>query len=142
MQSKLTEKLWAYIVHNNPDLVLSLQEDYAVTRYLKEKVDAVMPLAIQLLDKGTPQYIIEEQCLKVMIEELKPSRYQYICSIIEEEFSADYRWMKESGTLTYEVANLIRVCKGIFNDFGFNGENEANRFLRYAIAGQIHDYLK
>lgn len=142
MQSRLTEKLWAYIVHNNPDLVLSLQEDYAVTRYLEEKVGAVMPLAVQLLDESTPQYIIEERCLNAMTEELKPSRYQYICSIIEEEFNADYLGMKESGTLTYEVANLIKVCKGIFNDFEFNGENEANRFLRYAIIGQIHDYLK
>jgi|SRR5690348_14713827 len=141
MQSMLMEKLWAYIVHNNPDLMLSLQESYSVSRYLEEKVNAVMPMVAQLLDEGRPQYIIEELCFNDMTEELKPSRYQYVRSIIEEEFNADYERMKESGTLTYEVLNLIEACKGIFSDFNFNSENEANRHLRYAIIGQVHDYL-
>jgi len=141
MQSMLKEKLWAYIVHNNPDLMFSLQEDHSVTRYLEEKVSAVMPMAAQLVDEGKPPYIIEELCLNAMTEELKPSRYQYIRSVIEEEFNADYERMKESGTLTYEVVNLIEACKGIFSDFDFNSENESNRHLRYAIIGQVHDYL-
>lgn len=141
MQSMLTEKLWAYIVHNNPDLMLSLQESYSVTRYLQKKVNAVMPMMEQFLDKGRPPYIIEELCLDAMTEELRPSRYQYIRSVIEEEFNSDYERMKENGTLTYEVVNLIETCKSIFNDFGFNSENEENRHLRYAIIGQVHDYL-
>jgi len=141
MQSMLTEKLWAYIVHNNPDLMFSLQEDHSVTRYLEGKVSTVMPMVAQLIDEGKPPYIIEELCLNAMTEELKPSRYQYIRSVIEEEFNADYERMKENGTLTYEVVNLIEACKGIFNDFDFNSENESNRHLRYAIIGQVHDYL-
>jgi macrodomain Ter protein organizer (MatP/YcbG family) len=141
MQSMLTEKLWAYIVHNNPDLMFSLQEDFSVTRYLEEKVNAVMPLVEQLLGEGKPPYTIEELCLNAMTEELKPSRYQYLRSVIEEEFNGDYERMKENGTLTYEVVNLIETCKGIFSDFDFNSENEANRHLRYAIIGKVHDYL-
>jgi len=141
MQTVLMQKLWTYIVHNNPELMLSLQESCSVTRYLEEKVNAVMPMAAQLLDEARPQYIIEELCFNDMTEELKPSRYQYVRSIIEEEFNADYERMKENGTLTYEVVNLIEACKGIFNNFKFNSENEANRHLRYAIIGQVHDYL-
>ena len=141
MQSMLTEKLWACIVHNNPDLMLSLQEDYSVTRYLENKVAAVMPMAVQFLSEEKPQYIIEELCLQAVTEDLKPSRYQYIRSVIEEEFNDDYLRMKENGTLTYEVVNLIEACKSIFSDFDFNSENETNRHLRYAIIGQIHDYL-
>ena len=141
MQSMLTEKLWAYIVHNNPDLMLSLQEDYSVTSYLENKVAAVMPMAMQFLSEEKPQYIIEELCLQAMTEDLKPSRYQYIRSVIEEEFNNDYLRLKENGTLTYEVVNLIEACKSIFSDFDFNSENEANRHLRYAIIGQVHDYL-
>jgi macrodomain Ter protein organizer (MatP/YcbG family) len=141
MQSMLTEKLWAYIVHNNPDLMFSLQEDFSVTRYLEEKVNAVMPLVEQLLGEGKPPYTIEELCLNAMTEELKPSRYQYLRSVIEEEFNGDYERMKENGTLTYEVVNLIETCKGIFSDFDFNSENEANRHLRYAIIGKVYDYL-
>ena len=141
MQTVLMQKLWTYIVHNNLELMLSLQESCSVTRYLEEKVNTVMPIVAQLFDEGRPQYIIEELCFNVITEELKPSRYQYIRSVIEEEFNADYERMKENGTLTYEVVNLIEACKGIFNNFKFNSENEANRHLRYAIIGQVHDYL-
>ena len=141
MQNVLMQKLWTYIVHNNPELMLSLQESCSVTRYLEEKVNTVVPMVTQLLDEGRPQYIIEELCLDAMAEELKPSRYQYICSVIKEEFDADYERMKENGTLTYEVVNLIETCKSIFSGFEFNSENEANRHLRYAIIGQVHDYL-
>lgn len=141
MQSMLMEKLWTYIVHNNPDLMLNLQESCSVTRYLQEKISAVMPMAEQLLSENKPVYVIEELCLSAMTEELKPSRYHYIRLVIEEEFNADYERMKENGTLTYEVVNLIETCKGIFSDFEFNSENEANRHLRYAIIGQVHDYL-
>lgn len=141
MQNVLMQKLWTYIVHNNPELMLSLQESGSVTRYLEEKVNTVMPMVTQLLDEGRPQYIIEELCLDATAEELKPSRYQYIRSVIEEEFNADYERIKENGTLTYEVINLIETCKSIFSGFEFNSENEANRHLRYAIIGQVHDYL-
>lgn len=141
METVLKEKLWAYIVHNNPDLMISLQENHSVSQYLDEKVNTVMPMAKQFSREGKPQYIIEELCLNAMTEELKPSRYQYIRSVIEEEFPADYQRMKENGTLTYEVVNLIEVCKDIFSDFDFNSETESNRHLRYAIIGQVHNYL-
>lgn len=141
MQNVLMQKLWTYIVHNNPELMLSLQESYSVTPYLEEKVNTVMPMVAQLLDERRPQYVIEELCFNAITEELKPSRYQYIRAVIEEEFNADYERMKENGTLTYEVVNLIETCKSIFSDFGFNSDNEENRHLRYAIIGQVQDYL-
>lgn len=141
MQSMLTEKLWTYIVHNHPDLMISLQESQSVTSYLEAKVTAILPMAEQLLSEGRPQYIIEELCLKEMTAELKPSRYQYIRSVLEEEFPQAYERLKENGTLTYEVINLIEACKDIFSDFDFNEDNETNRHLRYAIIGQVHDYL-
>jgi hypothetical protein len=141
MEHVLKEKLWAYIVHNNPDLMISLQESHSVSQYLDEKVSAVLPMVEQFLGEGKPQYIIEELCLNTMTAELKPSRYQYIRSVVEEEFPQEYERMKENGTLTYEVVNLIEVCKDIFSDFDFNSENESNRHLRYAIIGQVHNYL-
>ena len=141
MQSMLKEKLWTYIVHNNPDLMFSLQEDYSVTRYLEEKVNAIMPTAGQLLTEGKPLYAVEELCLERLTEDLKPSRYLYIRSVIEEEFKLDYDRLKENGILTYEIVNLIEACKGIFSDFEFSSENEENRHLRYAIIGHVHEYL-
>lgn len=141
MQSVLMEKLWAYIVRDHPDLMIRLQEQQSVSSYLETKVMGVMPMADKLLSEGKPVYIIEDVCMDAMTADLKPSRYQYIRSVLEEEFPQEYERLKESGTLTYEVMNLIESCKDIFHDFDFNSENEANRHLRYAIIGQVHDYL-
>ncbi|MDE3183104.1 MAG: DUF1896 family protein [Bacteroidota bacterium] len=141
MKEMLKEKLWAYIIINNPDLMISLEEDHSVRQYLDTKVNEVMPLAEQLLNEGEPHYIIAELCINAMTEDLRPSRYQYIRTLLEEEFPQDYERLKENGTLTYEVVNLIAVCEQVFSDFDFNKENKNNRFLKYAIIGQVHDYL-
>lgn len=141
MQNMLKGKLWAYVIENNPDLILSLQEDYSIARYIEAKVNGIMPMAEQLFAEGHPFYVIGELCMDAMTADLKPSRYQYILKVLEEEFPWDYERMKESGTLTYEIVNLIEACKDIFSDFDFNTENEDNRHLRYAIIGQVHEYL-
>jgi hypothetical protein len=52
MQEMLKEKLWTYIVHNNPDLMLNLQQDFSVTSYLEMKVFNVWPLISQLQAKN------------------------------------------------------------------------------------------
>lgn len=141
MRNRLMEKLWTYIVHNNPELMLRLQEEKGVRQYLEVKVSGIMPQVTQLLEEGRPLYIIEEMALNVLTAELKPSRYRYLLSVLEEEFPQDYERLKESGTLTYEIVNLIEACKDIFSDFDFNIDNEDNRHLRYAIIGEIHHYL-
>ncbi len=141
MQAKLKEKLWSYIVQHNPELVLRLQEQQSVTQYLEAKVNGIMPQVTQQLEEGKPLYIIEEIALDELTAALKPSRYQYLLTVLEEEFPQDYERLKESGTLTYEIVNLIETCKDIFNDFDFNIENEDNRHLRYAVIGEMHNYL-
>lgn len=141
MQTLLKEKLWAYIVHHNPELMFSLQEDYSVMNYLDEKVAAVLPTAAQLLTENKPAYIVEELCLNEMTAELKPSRYHYLRSVLEEDFSNNYEQLKESGTLTYELCNLIECCKDIFDELKFSTANEDNLQLRYAIIGQVQEYL-
>ncbi|SFQ30575.1 DUF1896 family protein [Parafilimonas terrae] len=141
MQNRLMEKLWTYIVHNNPELMLRLQEQQGVTQYLEEKVSGIMPQVMQLLEEGKPLYIIEETALEELTAGLKPSRYLYLLSVLEEEFPQDYKRLKENGTLTYEIVNLIEACKDIFSDFDFNTDNEDNRHLRYAIIGEVHNYF-
>lgn len=141
MQSILIEKLRAYIIHNNPDLMVGLQADYSVTNYLEDKVASVMPLVERLLAEGKPPYIIEELCLSEITSELKPSKYHYLKNILEEDFPADYSRMLDAGVITYEVMNLIDSCKAVFETMGFTEENEDDRFLRYAVIAAIHDYL-
>lgn len=109
MHQQLKERLWAYIVHNNPELMFNLQEGYNVTRYLDEKVSAVMPTALTLLAENRSGHAIIELCMDEMTKELRPSRYHLIKKILSIEFPHVYENLKESGLLTYEI--VIRPMK-------------------------------
>ncbi|WP_313236996.1 hypothetical protein [Sphingobacterium multivorum] len=141
MYKILKEKLWAYIVHNNPDLMFNLQEDYSVTRYLDEKVNGIMPMAERLLSERKPLYVIEELCVKEMTEELRPSKFLYIREVLEQEFPDDWQRLREDGLLTYEIINMMESCREIYESFNFSVQNEDDQLLRAAIIGQVHEYL-
>ncbi|WP_277015027.1 hypothetical protein [Flavobacterium lindanitolerans] len=141
MQQILLEKLWDYIVSHNPELILGLQDEFSVTAYLTEKVRGVNPLIEAMLAEQKPQYIIEEACLQEMTAELRPSKFLYIREIVEEEFPVQFGALQESGTLTYEIINLIGECRPLFDELGFR-ENGENGSLRYAVMAQVDEYLK
>ncbi|MCC9073503.1 DUF1896 domain-containing protein [Flavobacterium sp. F-65] len=141
MENLLKEKLWFYIIHNNPDLMFTLQEEYGVSDYFNQKINSVKSILEDLFSEVTPQYIIEEICLNVLTDDLKPSRFVYIRTLLSDEFEKTYTTFQESGILTYEVINLIDSCKPVFETIGFTRENEEDPTLRNALIGQIADYL-
>lgn len=140
MRDILIKKLHEYIRENNPDVLLQLEEEGKVSEYLSEKISTVDAL-INQSGKGQPAYIIEEACMDVLTEELRPSRYNYIQSILEEEFEPVYQQLQQSGTLQFEIINIIEQCKPVFEDLNFSEQTMDNRFLRYAITGVISEYL-
>lgn len=142
MQELLITKLHGYITQNNPDLLLALQQEENVTRYLEEKVAGIENLFEQLQAANMPPYLIEERCMEALTQDLRPSKFNYLVTVIEEEFEPDYYRLKESGTLTYEVINMISACTPVFEAFGFTKDNEDDRHLRYAITGAIKEYLE
>lgn len=141
MQDRLKEKLWTYIAHNHPDLLLRLQQGNSITRYLNEKVSGVEPLISRLQEERRPAYLVEEICLEELIRELEPSRFNYVRGILEDEFEPDFLKIQQSGALTYEVLNLMSECEPAFESLGFTAEAELNRRLRYAVTGTIRQYL-
>jgi hypothetical protein len=142
MQEMLKEKLWTYIVHNNPDLMLNLQQDFSLTDYLEQKVLNIQPLIFQLLAENKPGYIIEALCVKELTKDLRPSKFNYIKGVLEDEFEEDFLRIKESGLLTYEIINLITESETVFETLGFTEVNEQDRMLHYAIAGTIRQYME
>lgn len=141
MQDILINKLHQYIRENNPDLLLQLEEDSKVTEYLSNKISTIDALLNQL-GKEQPAYIIEEACMDILTEDLRPSKFNYICGILEEEFEATYHQLHESGMLQFEVINLINHCQPVFDTIGFTEESEDNRQLKYVIIGVISQYLE
>ena len=141
MQELLKNKLHQYISENNPDLLLSLQEKNKTTSYISDKVSEISALINELSTANTPAYIVEEVCMDALTKDLRPSKYNYISNILEEEFEFAYLQFQKSGTLLYEVLNLINQCEPCFEALGFIEENEDKRELHYAVAGTIDKYL-
>ncbi len=142
MHELLRLKLHKYIKDNNPDLLVSLQQDENVSNYLKDRVESIDELLNEMASTNTPAYIIEERCMDELTRELRPSKYNYLLSILEEEFEIEFQSLKENGLLTYEIINLIEECKPVFEVFGFSEESESNRHLQYCIIGSIKEYLE
>ena len=138
MQEMLLQKLLQYIAENNPDLLLRLEEEEVVSNYLLDKVTSV-----SFIINGTdqPDYLKEEVCMSVMTQSLKPSKFNYICRVLEEEFEATYRRLHGLGTLKYEAINLVMYCQPLFEAVHFSEANEENRLLYYAVAGAVVEYF-
>ncbi|MEO6328742.1 MAG: DUF1896 family protein [Ginsengibacter sp.] len=141
MQEALISKLHEYIRQNNPDVLLQLEEAGTVTGYLSNKVSTVNA-SLNQLEIVQPAYIIDEACLNLLTQDLRPSKYNYITTILEEEFTDRYQHLQETGILKFEVINLITKCQSTFADLNFSEANEDNRFLRYAITGIISEYFE
>ncbi|WEK21354.1 MAG: hypothetical protein P0Y49_09395 [Candidatus Pedobacter colombiensis] len=141
MEAILQQKLHDYIVSHNPELLLKLQENFSLTTYISDKVAVTMAMVKSLIQEGRTPYDIEELALQEMTAELRPSKFLYLKNILEEEFPDEYNKFSEAGVLTYELVNLIDACQEIFQNAEFSEANEDNRFLRYAVIAQVHDYL-
>jgi hypothetical protein len=141
MQKILMNKLLEYIRDNNPDILFALEAEAAVTIWLSEKVSAVDNLIIQLKEQQQPDYEIEETCMDIITKDLRPSKYNYICNIVEEEFEQYYQQLLQTGLLQHEIINMIHHFQSAFDDLKFSEETEDNQFLRYAIIVAVSDYL-
>lgn len=141
MRERLILGLHAYILENNPDLLVNLQAERRVTNYLYEKIATVTELAEELAAEGYNPGIIEEQCMAILIGDLLPSRYHYVLGILEEEFRDACETRRTSGTLMYEVINMVEACSPLLDELGFSPMNEDDRLIRYAATGAIKEYL-
>jgi len=142
MIQHIMEKLWAYIVVHNPELMIALHEENSVTRYLEEKVNAMVPAMGMMMQEGTPDYAAVELCLNELTAELRPSRFDYIADILEEEFQQEYARLTSHGLLAYETINLIGFCKAVFEEMGFSEENQDTSKVYYAVTGTIQQYFE
>lgn len=76
-----------------------------------------------------------------LVKQLPVSRFNYISSVLEEEFEADYFRLSEMGVLTYEVLNMMEACAPVLDAMAFSADNEDNPNIHYAVTGALKDYL-
>jgi hypothetical protein len=109
---------------------------------LHENVVFIEGLIDQLVADNKPATVIEERCMEEMTRQLKPSRYNYLKAILEDEFPGEFGRFHHTGILQTEIINLISVCDPVFHELNFSEENENDRYLRYAVVGAVHEYFK
>lgn len=141
MQLILKERLQAYIIEHHPELVAGLKADLSMNSYLEGRVKSVMPLVLELIGEDKPGHIIEELALVQMTASLRPSKFDYLKTLLAEEFKEDFQLFKRRGVLTFETINLIEQCQDIFETFCFSEANEQDNLLRHAIIARVHQYL-
>lgn len=138
MKTILANKLYEYLRDNNPDILFRLSESNSTGSYFKEKLDAIESLLLQ--DK--PAYQVEYECMNGMTADLRPSKFNYIKDIIEDEFPKDFQRLHDSGVLIFEVINMIASAKDVFDKIPLTEENEDDSMLRSTVIGVISDYLQ
>lgn len=141
MQEALVNLLHDYIRKNNPDLLISLQQENKVIQYLKDSVSAADGLINQLSAAHKPASMIEELCMEEITMPLRPSRFNYLKALLEEEFPSEYMKLDQNGLLVTELINMITLCNSLFEEFGFSEKTEDNYHLRYMIMGSVYEHV-
>lgn len=136
MQELLTIKLHNYLAAHHPDRLLALQEEQKLEVYMQEKAAAISDVLDTMLAGDTPAYVVEIHCMDILIDSLGPSKYDYICDLLEDEFAQQYAAFERMGILLYEVLNIIQYSGGLL--YGFD---EDDGLLRYEVTGAIAEYL-
>jgi len=142
MNEIITGKLLGYIRDNNPDLLFDLEAEDKLTSWLLEQAEAAEAMLSQSGSKTEPDDIVIDECINEVTKSLRPSRYNYVLDLLEAEFTSVFNQLEASGILQHEAINIINHCNSVFDDLRFSEENEDNRFIYYAIAGAISEYLE
>jgi len=138
----LLTKLHTHMASNYPDVLVTLQDEISVTKFLESKLDLLEDLPYVLLAKGTPLYIVEEMCLEVLEKSLGPSRFNYFCSLLQNNFETQYFDWLAAGVLPYEVMNLMELTHESFQKNGsVESEWEKDEF-QLSLMEIIDGYLQ
>lgn len=125
---------------NNPDLLWQLMENGRVASYVVDKLSVVEGL-LGDASNNQPLYIKEEACFDILTEDLKPSKYQYVLNIVEEDFSEEFKLLNGIGVLKPEIINILSYCGKGFSKYEFCEANEDDRHLRYEMTAVIDEYF-
>lgn len=134
----------AFLTHlreNHPDILFDLGDEEAIMRWTNERLEEVSGIIKAMKAKFKPEGKIIAACKEALVQNLLPSRYNYVCNILHKEFKADYQRLLGSGVLRSEALNMVLHCRSTFDDLRFAVENEDNSFTRHAITGMLREYL-
>jgi len=137
----LKERLQQYLADHFPEMVHQFNADVPFSTYLEDKVQLIEPLMDELLAQGLDQQEITDRCIAEIVKDFPPSKYHYVLDVLDVEFPREYDAFESVGVLQYSILNMVQRCETAFDAFDFSHETMDDRFLRYMIIAEIHDYL-
>ncbi len=137
MTNQLQGLLLDYIRENNPKLLNQLVIDDGLHQWVIEKIKEVE----LVLSNAKPSQLTNTSFMEIFQTNLQPSRFRYVRELLEAEFTDVYDRMLQSGTLQYELVNMVSACHHLFEETPFI-EGMDNPQLDHAVAELINDYLE
>ncbi|NCI51305.1 hypothetical protein GWC95_15360 [Sediminibacterium roseum] len=137
MSDKLQGLLLGYIRENNPELLQQLDEDDALHAWVLEKIHDVE----LVLQHSKPGRIPDGEFLDLMTASLKPSRFHYMRDLLEDQFPEEFDQLLASGTLRFEIIQLIGLCGHLFEEMPLRADMEENVQLDYAVKNVVFQHL-
>lgn len=142
MREGILAKLNSHLAANYPEILVGLQDEQSVTKFLGSKMALLEDLPEVMLAKGSPVYIVEEMCMELLAKALGPSRFNYFCSLLQNEFESHYYGWLEAGILPYEVINLIEFTRENFRSCAFDESAWNLDRFRDSMIDIVGEYLK
>lgn|GEM_PF-1981156 len=141
MEALLLENFREYIVAHYPELILRNQEEYPLSRFMRETMQSVLPTLKYMEDQCRPEHEVLQHCMNELIKGLGPSKTDYLLNILSIEYPREHHSLSASGTLTWNVVQLIKSCDDVFESYGFTENSKDSTLLRHAVIAIVHDYL-
>ena len=142
MKNSLTFLLRAYLAQHHPDLLFEVERENGVNAFIAAAIESLGDQPDELARQGTPAYVIEEICMEQLTQGFRPSRYDYLLSLLEDEFNATFAVWAERDLLSSVVLILLRDCGTVFDRFGFCEQNEDDEQLRDEMITVIQRSLR
>ncbi|WP_157370205.1 hypothetical protein [Aquiflexum balticum] len=139
IRDRLTGLFRKYIAENNPDLIVRMEGNESMKRYISDKVSTSMVLAKTLKEQGSTDTEILDTCLESMVSDLKPSKFRFVKDLMEKNFKKKYDQLTETGVLTYEIINIIENHDHLFEKHGFREKKGNNIQLESEFTAVLFD---
>jgi hypothetical protein len=132
----------AYLFLHNPEILIKDSQIFTRPRLLKNKVKQTSDRIMAMIAAGSCRQEIIDQSVELITEELRPSRFGYVCAVIASEFPKTFlRWVRID-ELAEQVLDVVNACEPVFCMFKFNSQKTEQHSIYQTVKNFIGHYLK
>lgn len=142
MKEKLTKLFIAYLAEHHPDMLYELKLKQELESFVKACLDGLDTDPDKMFKGGIPEHVIEEICLNQLAGLFGPSQYDYLISLLRDEFGYVLDNWKARDVLPSAAVALLENCRPLFEVFKFGQEDEDSQGLRDALIKAIYRSLR